>query len=104
MITVMPRAMPMMSATPSRSRAPSTNVEVSSPSFIPPMSPMMMAKSRNDAVISGNHHHSVVMLDAEVLPRDDAVDHHEEGEAEHAEDELVPAGELDLAGARRRPR
>ena len=59
MITVMPRAMPMMSATPSRSRAPSTKVEVSSPSFIRPTMPMRMAKSRNDAVISGNHHHSV---------------------------------------------
>ena len=61
MITVMPRAMPMIKATPRRSRAPSTNVLVSSPSRIPPMSPMMIPKSRNDAVISGNHHHSVVM-------------------------------------------
>ena len=65
---------------------------------------MMMAKSRNDAVISGNHHHSVVMLDADVLPRDDAVDHHEEGEAEDAEDQLVPPGELDVAGLVARPR
>ena len=59
MITVMPRAMPMMSATPSRSRAPSTNVLVSSASRIRPISPMMIANSRNDAVISGNHHHHV---------------------------------------------
>ena len=78
MTTVMPRAMPMISATPRRSSAPSTNVVVSSPSFIPPMTPMMMAKSRNDAVISGNHHHSVGTPMPEVLPRDHAVDHHEE--------------------------
>ena len=57
--TVMPRAMPMISATPRRSLAPSTKVVVSSPSFIFPTTPMMMAKNRNDAVISGNHHHSV---------------------------------------------
>ena len=61
MITVMPRAMPMISATPSRSRAPSTKVLVSTPSFMPPTIPIRMANSRNDAVISGNHHHSVVM-------------------------------------------
>ena len=59
MTTVMPRAIPMISATPSRSRAPSTKVEVSSPSPMRPTSPMRMANSRNDAVISGNHHHSV---------------------------------------------
>src|SRR5215471_17958686 len=59
MITVMPRAMPMMSATPTRSLAPSTNVEVSSPSFMCPTMPMRIENSRNDAVISGNHHHSV---------------------------------------------
>ena len=57
--TVMPRAMPMIRATPRRSRAPSTKVVVSSPSFILPTTPMMMAKNRNDAVISGNHHHRV---------------------------------------------
>ena len=55
----MPRAMPMIRATPTRSLAPSTNVVVSSPSFILPTTPMRMANSRNDAVISGNHHHSV---------------------------------------------
>ncbi len=59
MITVMPRAIPMINATPSRSRAPSTKVEVISPSPILPTIPMRIVKSRNDAVISGNHHHSV---------------------------------------------
>ena len=59
MTTVMPRAMPMISATPSRSRAPSTNESVSCPSLIRPMRPIRIANSRNDAVISGNHHHRV---------------------------------------------
>ena len=59
MTTVMPRAMPMMSATPSRSRAPSTNASVSSASLIRPISPMMTENRMNSAVISGNHHHSV---------------------------------------------
>jgi hypothetical protein len=59
MITVIPRAMPMMSATPSRSRAPSTNVVVSSLSPIRAISPMTIVKARKDAVISGNHHHHV---------------------------------------------
>ena len=59
MITVMPRAMPMIRATPSRSREPSTKVDVKSPSDIFPTTPMRMAKSRNEAVISGNHHHRV---------------------------------------------
>ena len=40
--TVIPRAMPMIRATPSRSRAPSTNVVVSSVSSMRPMSPMTM--------------------------------------------------------------
>ena len=35
MITVMPRAMPMIRATPSRSRAPSTKVDVKLPSRHP---------------------------------------------------------------------
>ena len=59
MITVIPRAIPMINATPSRSPAPTTKVEVSSPSFIRPISPITIENSRNDAVISGNHHHSV---------------------------------------------
>ena len=59
MITVIPRAMPMIRATPSRSRAPSTKVDVKPVSDIRPASPMRIANSRNDAVISGNHHHSV---------------------------------------------
>ena len=59
MITVMPRAMPMISATPRRSRAPSTKLVVSAPSPIRPISPMMIANSRKEAVISGNHHHQV---------------------------------------------
>ena len=75
MITVMPRAMPMISATPSRSRAPSTNASVSSISLSRPISPMMTENRMNRAVISGNHHHSVGMPDAHVLPRDDAVHH-----------------------------
>ena len=61
MTTVMPRAMPMIRATPSRSRAPSTKVAVSSPSGIRATTPMRMANSRNEAVISGNHHHRVGM-------------------------------------------
>ena len=36
--------------------------------------------------------------DAQVLPRDDPVDHHREGGAEESEDELVLAGEDDLTG------
>ena len=59
MTTVIPRAIPMMSATPSRSRAPSTKVEVKLDSDIRPTTPIRIAKSRNEAVISGNHHHRV---------------------------------------------
>ena len=59
MITVIPRAIPMISATPSRSRAPSTNVDVNGPSPIRATAPMRIAKNRNEAVISGNHHHRV---------------------------------------------
>lgn len=59
MITVMPRAMPMISATPSRSRAPATNDSVRSTSLRRATSPMITANRMNDAVISGNHHHSV---------------------------------------------
>ncbi len=59
MMTVIPRAIPMMSATPSRSRAPSTNVDVKPASGIRPTTPMRIAKNRNEAVISGNHHHRV---------------------------------------------
>ena len=92
MTTVMPRAMPMISATPSRSRAPSTNAFVSSSSRIRPMTPMMMLNRMNDAVISGNHHHSVGRPMPEVLPRDDAVHHHAEGQPEHDQDRLVAAG------------
>ena len=55
MITVTPRAMPMIKATPSRSRAPSTNVLVNRPSDIRAKNPMRIANARNDAVISGNH-------------------------------------------------
>ena len=67
MITVMPRAMPMMSATPSRSRAPATNVVVRLASLIRATTPMMIENSRNDAVISGNHHHHV----GSPIPRSD---------------------------------
>ena len=99
MITVMPRAMPMMSATPSRSRPPSTNAFVRRPSFMPPSRPMMMAKNRNDAVISGNHHHSV----GSPIPRSDqgitAYIITAEGQREHREDGLVPPGELLGGGA-----
>ena len=59
MTTEMPRASPTTSATPSRSRAPSTNPLVSSCSPIRPATPMTMAKSRNSAVSSGNHQPSV---------------------------------------------
>ena len=59
MITVMPRAIPMMSATPRRSRAPSTNAVVSTPSLSRPITPMTMLNRMKDAVISGNHHHRV---------------------------------------------
>ena len=59
MITVMPRAMPMIRATPSRSRAPATNASVSSSSLSRPISPMMTDIKMKRAVISGNHHHSV---------------------------------------------
>ena len=59
MITVIPRAIPMISATPSRSPAPATNVEVSSPSPSRAISPMMIENRRNEAVISGNHHQRV---------------------------------------------
>ena len=59
MITVMPRAMPMIRATPSRSRAPFTNASVSSISLSRPISPMMTDIRMKSAVISGNHHHSV---------------------------------------------
>ena len=59
MTTVIPRAMPMISATPRRSRAPSTNESVRSVSLSRPISPMMTENRMNSAVISGNHHHSV---------------------------------------------
>ena len=64
--TEMPRASPTTSATPSRSRAPSTKPPVSSCSPIRPAKPMMMAKRRNSAVSSGNHHPSVGRA---VMPR-----------------------------------
>src|SRR4029450_5210052 len=59
MITVMPRAMPMIRATPRRSRAPATNASVRSVSLRRPTSPMMTENRTKDAVISGNHHHRV---------------------------------------------
>ena len=47
---------------------------------------MRIANSRNEAVISGNHHHSV----GTAMPRSshgiDAVDHHDEREEEQHED------------------
>src|SRR3569833_3046455 len=49
----------MIRATPSRSPAPATKLDVSSPSPIRPTIPIMIANRRNDAVISGNHHHHV---------------------------------------------
>src|SRR5829696_7206356 len=59
MIAVMPRAIPMMSATPSRSRAPSMNEPVRFVSDRPPTKPTTTEKKMNEAVISGNHHQSV---------------------------------------------
>ena len=58
-----------------------------------PIRPMTTEKSRNDAVISGNHHQSVGQPDPEVLPGDHAVHHHSEGQAEDDEDHLVAAGQ-----------
>ena len=59
MITVIPRAIPMINATPNRSRAPSTNVSVNSPSGILATKPIRIENRMNEAVISGNHHHRV---------------------------------------------
>ena len=93
MITVMPRAMPMMSATPSRSRAPSTNEPVRS----------VLREPADDADEDGEEEEGGGHLreppperwdrDAEVLPGDDAVDHGHEGEEEEHEDDFVPPGE-----------
>ncbi len=55
MITVTPRAMPMISATPSRSRAPLTKPSTKFVSELRAANPMRIENSRNDAVISGNH-------------------------------------------------
>ena len=59
MITVMPRATPMISATPSMSLAPSTKVSTRTFSGSLPTMPIRMPKNRKHAVISGNHHHHV---------------------------------------------
>ena len=89
MITVMPRAMPMMSATPSRSRAPSTNEPVRSASD----EPAGDANEDGEEEERGGHLREPPPQrgdrDAEVLPGDDAVDHGHEGEEEEHEHELV---------------
>ena len=59
MITVIPRAIPMISATPRSSRAPLTKESVSLVSDIRPMIPIRIENRMNSAVISGNHHHGV---------------------------------------------
>src|SRR4051812_18812273 len=66
MITVKPRAIPMISATPRRSLAPATNAPVKRDSDIRPTKPMMIAKTRNEAVISGNHQNRVAIR---LMPR-----------------------------------
>ena len=91
MITVMPRAMPMMRATPSRSRAPSTNEPVRSDSESPPAMPTNGEEEKGGHLREppperGNR-------DAEVLPGDHAVDHGHEGEEEEPENDLVAPGE-----------
>ena len=56
MITVMPRLMPMIRATPNRSAQPATNTSAISLSFIRSMSPTIMPPTKNRAESSGNHH------------------------------------------------
>ena len=91
MITVMPRAMPMISATPSRSRAPSTNVVVKSASPIRADDPdedreeQERRRHLGEPPPQGGHRR-----DAEVLPRDDPEDHDHEREEE--QDEHAPSG------------
>ena len=97
--TVMPRAMPMIRATPSRSRAPSTKEPVRFSSDSPPIRPMMMLKSRNDAVISGNHHHSVGNGTLRSSHGMTPYIITQEGEPEHDQDHLLAAGQVG-----RRPR
>ena len=55
MMTTIPRAMPIISATPSKSRAPLIKVEVSSSSLMRAISPTIMALARNTAEISAIH-------------------------------------------------
>ena len=50
---------------------------------------MRIAKARNETVISGKPPPERRQPDAEVLPWDDAVDHHGEGEEEEGERRLL---------------
>ena len=98
MITVMPRAMPMMSATPSRSRD----------AVDERAGQVRLGETADDADHDGEEEERGRHLgepppergepDAHVLPGDDAVDHHQEGEEEEGEDDLATPGE----GAERR--
>ena len=88
MITEMPRATPMMSATPSRSRAPFTKESVKAPFY-----------ARQHADDDGEEQERRGHLreppsgwrsgDAQVRPRDDAHHHRDEGEEERHQDRLV---------------
>ena len=53
--TTIPRAIPMMRATPSRSRAPSMKLEVSSSSLMREMRPTIMAAARKTPEICAIH-------------------------------------------------
>ena len=53
--TVMPRLMPMMKATPSRSAQPATKVSAISASLMRSIRPTAMPPTRNRADSSGNH-------------------------------------------------
>ncbi len=72
-------AMPIISATPSKSRAPLINVEVTHSSLMRAISPTIMALARNTAGIlrhpPAQHRH--------------AVNHHREGEGENDRDDFA---------------
>ena len=93
MITVMPRAMPMMSATPSRSR----DAVDERAGQIRLREPAGDADEHGEEEERGGHLREPPPergdRDAEILPGDDAVDHGHEGEEEEHEDDLVAPGE-----------
>ena len=98
MTTVMPRAMPMMRATPTQ--VPSSVDERRRELALvhPPDDADQDREQKERRGHLGEPPPQRGNADAQVLPRDDAVDHDDEGQAEQDEDDLVRAGEHDVTG------